>query len=130
MSLLPTTEIQNCQEYVKSEILKNQNRISLIYLNRKIFLKFSEKFGDNSLEHLVDKPVTEGKKVGNILKTSADSYVFIESENEKYFAHYTSFNKLRNATDLRKIKEGQMVSFEEGKNSKGICAINVNIISG
>lgn len=129
MSMLPSTEISNNSLYTKQVIEKHQNQISLIYLNRKVILKYAEKFEDDSLNHLLDSNlVGESTKVGNIVKGLNDSYVFIESENERYFAHFTSFVDIKSPSELKKVKHGQLVSFEEGQSSKGICAINIKII--
>ncbi|HRG01405.1 MAG TPA: NB-ARC domain-containing protein [Bacteroidia bacterium] len=129
MNLLPSTEIENNHSYVKNLILSNSKQINLIYLNRKVVLKFAERFEDDSLNYIIEQEFGIGSKVGNIIKTATDSFVFIESENERYFAHFTDFPELKSPNELKKIKEGQLVSFEEGHNNKGVCAKNVKIIS-
>ena len=129
MSMLPSTEISKNHLYTKSIIEKNKNQLSLIYLNRKVVLKFSEKFNDDSLNYLLDSQIEEGTKIGNIMKGQNDSFVFIDSESERYFAHYTDFSEIKTSIEFKKIKNGQLVSFEEGHNNKGICAKNVKIIS-
>lgn len=129
MSMLPSTEISKNHSYIKTVIEKNKNQLSLIYLNRKVVLKFSEKFDDDSLNYLLDSQIEEGSKIGNVMKGQNDSFVFIDSESERYFAHYTDFPEIKTTNELKKVKNGQLVSFEEGHNSKGICAKNVKIIS-
>jgi len=127
---LPVTEINNNKSYTNSLIRSYENQIKLIYLSRKVILKYAEKFDDDSLNYLLDNTIIEeGTKVGNISKVPTnDSFVFIESENQKYFAHYTNFLELKSSTDLKKIKEGQLVSFEEGQNVKGMFAKNIKFI--
>lgn len=129
MSMLPSTEISKNHSYTKKVIEKNKNQLSLIYLNRKVVLKFSEKFEDDSLNYLLDSQIEEGNKIGNVMKGQNESFVFIDSESNRYFAHYTDFPEIKTTNELKKVKNGQLVSFEEGHNSKGICAKNVKIIS-
>lgn len=129
ISMLPTTELENNHTYIKQIIENNKKQISLIYLNRKIILKYAEKFEDDSLNDIIENHLSDGNRIGNLIKTQNDSYVFIESENERYFAHFTDFPEIRTTNELKKVKEGQLVSFEEGSNSKGVCAVNVKIIS-
>jgi LuxR family glucitol operon transcriptional activator len=128
INMLPSTEKENNKEFVKQLIERNKKQIDLIFLNRKVILKFAEKFEDDSLNYIIDIDATEGSKIGNIIKTQNDSYVFIESENDRYFAHFTDFIELKTPNELKKLKEGQLVTFEEGNNSKGICAKNVKIL--
>jgi LuxR family glucitol operon transcriptional activator len=129
ISMLPSTEISKNANYVRNLIESQQHYISLIYINRKIIFKYAEKFEDESLNWLLDSELSEGTKIGNLVKTSNDSYVFIESENEKYFAHFTDFVDIKTTFELSKLKQGQLLSFEEGQNYKGPCAKNVKIIS-
>jgi len=129
MSMLPPTEISKNKSYVKKLIENQQNNINLIYLNRKVIFKYSEKFEDDSLNNLLTNELEEGTKVGNIIKGLNESFVFIESENERYFAHFTDFSDLKTTSELKKIKQGQLVSFEESRSTKGQCAKNVKIIS-
>ncbi len=129
MSMLPSTEVNNNREFTKQLIQTHQHHINLIYLNRKVIFKYAEKFEDDSLNLLLNNELEEGTKVGNIVKTLNESYVFIESENEKYFAHFTDFADIKTTYELKKLKQGQLVSFEESQNHKGLCAKNVKIIS-
>jgi len=128
ISLIPTTEIAKNNPYIKQIIENNKCQIKLTHLNRKVILKFAEKFEDDSLNYLLDDQVSEGTKVGNITKCQNDSYVFIESESERYFAHYTEFPDLKMSSELKKIPNGQLVTFELGNSPKGVCAKNVKII--
>jgi LuxR family transcriptional regulator, glucitol operon activator len=129
INMLPPTEIENNHEFVKQLIENNKKQIGLIYLNRKIILKFSEKFEDESLNYIIDFQGNEGTKIGNIIKTSSDTYIFIESDSDRYFAHFTDFPEIRTTAEFKKIQEGQLVSFEEGHNYKGVCAKNVKILT-
>lgn len=128
MNMIPSTEISKNHEFIKMVIEKNKNQIKLVFFNRKLILKYAEKFEDDSLNYLLDSQVEEGAKIGNIIKGLNDSFVFIDSDNERYFAHYTDFTDFKTASDLKKVKNGQLVSFEEGQNTKGIYAKNVKII--
>ncbi|MCD8402456.1 NB-ARC domain-containing protein [Tenacibaculum finnmarkense] len=129
ISILPTMEVENNKKFIKNIILKHQERITRIFLNQKIVLKYAEKFNDNSLDELLNSKISEGQKAGSIIKTQNETFVFIESANQRYFAHFTDFPELRNSKELTRIKDGQFVSFDEGYNKKGICAKNVKIIN-
>jgi hypothetical protein len=48
------------------------------------------------------------------------------SENLKYFAHISNFISLQPGTAPQ---AGQLVEFEEGRNSKGLVAISVRIMA-
>ncbi|MBA9078208.1 NB-ARC domain-containing protein [Rufibacter quisquiliarum] len=128
ISMIPATEVSNSKAYIKEVILAHQNQISLIYLNRKLIFKYAERFEDDSLSYLLDAQIADGTKIGNLIKGQSDTYVFIESESERYFAHYSDFADLKSSAELKKIKHGQLVSFEEGINTKGPCAKNVKIV--
>ena len=128
INMLPATEIGRNHEYVKQLIERNKKQIGLIYLKRKIVLKYSERFEDDTFNYLIDFEGNDGKKIGNILKGKTDTYVFIDSENDRYFAYLTDFADIKTAAELKKVKEGQLVSFEEGHNNKGVCAKNVKIL--
>lgn len=129
ISMLPPTEIDNNHDFLKQLIERNQKQIGLIVSNRRVVLKYAEKFEDDSLNHVIDLEISEGTKVGNIIRTQNDSYVFIESDSDRYFAHITSFPGIRTTTELKRIKDGQLVIFEEGHNDKGICAKNVRVLA-
>jgi len=130
MTMIPTTEIFKNKEYIKNVIEGYQYHISLTYLKRKVVLKYNERFEDESLNYLLDTQIEEGTKLGNLIKTQNDSFVFIESDNERYFAHYTDFTEFKSSAELKKVKQGQLVSFEEYQNAKGLCGKNVKIITG
>lgn len=128
INMLPPIEKENNKEYVKQLIERNKKQIDLIFLNRKVILKYAEKFEDDSLNYIIDIDATEGSKIGNIIKTLNDSYVFIESEKDRYFAHFTDFIEIKTTNELKKLKEGQLVTFEEGNNSKGPCAKKIKLL--
>lgn len=128
LSMLPTTEVTRNSQYVKTLIETNQYHINLNYLSRKVISKYAEKFEDDSLNFLLYNHTDEGTKIGNLMKSLSDSYAFIESDSERYFAHYTDFVGLRSTNDLKKIKNGQLVTFEESYSKKGACAKNIKII--
>jgi len=130
MTMIPATEIFKNKEYIKNVIEGYQYHISLTYLKRKVVLKYNERFEDESLNYLLDTQIEEGTKLGNLIKTQNDSFVFIESDNERYFAHYTDFTEFKSSAELKKVKQGQLVSFEEYQNAKGLCGKNVKIITG
>lgn len=129
ISMLPTIEVDKNQDYLKNLILKYEKQIKLVYLSQRVILRFSDKFNDNSLNYLIDKPISENLKVGNINKTKNDSYAFIESDGERYFAHISDFAEYKSSSNLNKVKEGQLVSFEIGDSAKGVCARNINLIT-
>lgn len=127
--MLPTVEIEANQEYIKNIITKFQKYIGLTNLGRRIIIKYAEKFGDQSLNELFTNNTSETNRIGNIIKPKDNhSYAFIESDGDRYFAHITNFVELNDRRDLKKIKEGQLVSFEVGRSSKGDCAVNIKEI--
>jgi len=128
MGVLSSVELENNHEYVKSLITKYERQISLTYLSRKIIMKFSDRFNDSTLNGLLEHTIAEGTKIGNVIKTRNDSYAFVESDGEKYFAHIKEFNEFKNQTDLKKLKEGQLVTFEPVNSPKGICAKNITTV--
>lgn len=129
ISMLPITELNSNHKFVKDLLERNQKQILLIFLSRKVILKYSERFNDDSLNYLIDFDTANGSKIGNIIKNiNNDTYVFIESENDRYFAHFTDFHGIKTPSELKKVKEGQLVKFEEGFTHKGVCAKNVKII--
>jgi len=126
---LPSYELISNHEYIKSIIINHHKHIALIYLNQKIILKYSDRFHDESLNSLLDHSLTEGNKIGNVLKPkNTTSYVFIESDGDKFFAHISDFFDYKHLNDLKKIKEGQLVSFEAANSSKGAYAKNITEI--
>ncbi|HZK95308.1 MAG TPA: NB-ARC domain-containing protein [Prolixibacteraceae bacterium] len=129
ISMLPTVEIENNKDYVKNIIIKFQKHIELTNLGRRIILKYAEKFCDQALNELFTDVYSEIGRIGNITKPKDnDSYAFIESGGDRYFAHITSFIGLNDRRDLKKVKEGQLVSFELGNSAKGVCAVNIKEI--
>lgn len=128
IGVLPSTELEYCHEYVKGLIEKYEKQISLIYLGQRIIMKFADRFADTSLNNLLEHIIPDGIKVGNIIKTKNDSYAFVESDGDKYFAHISDFNDFRNQKDLKKLKEGQLVTFEAANDVKGVCAKNITAI--
>jgi len=128
INIMPATEIAQNKPYIKKFIETNQNQLQLSYFNRKVILKFSEKFNDDSLNHLLNTQIEDGAKFGNIITTLNDTYVFIESDNERYFAHFTNFPSIHTPAEMKKIKNGQLVSFEVGQDKKGPFAKNVKVV--
>lgn len=129
LNMLPTTEIEKNRDYVKNTILKYQKHLEITNLGRRIIIKYSEKFDDQSLNELFTNINSETNKIGNIVKPKDnDSYAFIESDGERHFAHITNFVGLNDKRDLKKVKEGQLVSFEIGVGPKGDYAINIKEI--
>lgn len=129
MTMLPFIETEKNHSYVREIIEKNSQHINLTYLSPRVLYKYAEKFQDDSLNYLLNTQIAYGTKIGNIVKTKNESYVFIESENEKYFAHFTSFADISSVPELKKIKNGQLVSFEVGQSLKGFHAMEVHIIN-
>jgi len=125
MGALPAVEIDRNREYIRSLILKYEVQISLIYLHHKIIMKYADKFDDFSLNNLLLHTTTEGAKFGNVRKTWNDTYAFIESDGEKFFAHITEINDFKNQPNLKRLKEGQLVTFEAKNGPRGVYAANV-----
>lgn len=128
LCFLPTTDIEKNQEYTQKLLVEFQNKLQLTSFWRKIILKYYDKFNDDQFNHILDLPEFEGVKIGNVIKVHNDNYLFIDSEGKRFFAHRNDFIEISNISDFKKIKEGQLVSFELGSNDQGVCAKNVKVI--
>lgn len=129
ISLLPVYEIEHYKPLVSHLLEKYEKNISLTYLCHRMILKYSDKFHDDSFNHLLNYSIGNNKIIGkvNIVKDSVN-YVFIESENGRYYANRNDFVDFYDLIEWKNIKEGQIVSFEKGQNHQGECAINIKII--
>lgn len=128
ITLIPTTEIEKNKEYTQKVLLEFQKQLQLVSYGRKIILKYYDKFNDDQFNYVLDLPEFEGVKIGNIIKVQNDSYLFIDSEGKRFFAHFNDFIEIDNINNFKKIREGQLVSFEIGTNDKGVCAKKVKAI--
>jgi LuxR family transcriptional regulator, glucitol operon activator len=126
--LLPAIEIDANNEYVKNLILKFEKQIRLVHFGQKIVRKYCEKFNSESLSCMLEDVKDNDFSIGNIVKNSQETFVFIDSDGSKYFAHYSDFTGIKDLFEFKKISDGQLVSFQLGKNEKGVCAVNVKII--
>jgi tetratricopeptide (TPR) repeat protein len=128
--MTPVVTIEKNKEYINKLILKTSSYIDLtIDLKKKIIIKYQEKFKDDSLDHLVKLDSENEKKIGNVAKTyNPNNFVFIESGNDKIFAHRYDFLDIANWSEWKTLKDGQLVSYELGENNTGICAINIKQI--
>ena len=128
--MTPVVTIEENRGYIKNLILRTNKYIELtIDLKKKIILKFNEKYNDNTLDELIDYEATKELKVGNVIKTKGQkNFVFIESDDERVFAHRYEFLDIANWADWKSIKNGELVSYEIGENKEGQCAINVKLI--
>ena len=120
------------KDYFKQLIIKNNSKIGLTQLKHKIIHKFSEKFDDFSLNYLLDDSSSESneRSVGIVTRSQnmiGKPFVFIESDSKRYYANMVDFLDFNNRTDWKKINQGQLVSFEIGKNFEGECAKNIKI---
>lgn len=133
LQMLPLTSLQENVEYFKNLILENDSKIGLTNIKHKIIHKFAEKFDDYTLNHLLeDSNSTSEKHMGTIERNqnnASDPYVFIKKdEKSSYYANMFDFTDISNRSDWKKIKHGQLVSFEIGTNPQGECAKNVKIL--
>ncbi len=128
--MTPVVTIEENKEFIKELILKTNSYIDLtIDLKKKIILKYQDKFKDNSLDHLIELDSKNEKKVGNVSKTpKPNNFVFIETGNERYFAHRYDFLDIANWVEWKSLQNGQLVSYELGENKSGVCAINIKQI--
>lgn len=127
--MLPLVKIEECKNYIKDLITNTQSIINLtVDLKEKIIIKYQDKFNDDSFKHLIDLK-TDDRYLGNIIKTKQqNNYVFIESEDDKIFAHRYDFIDIANWTDWKDLSDGQPVSFELGENKTGKCAKKVMLV--
>jgi len=124
INLLPTTEKDNCSILVKSLIEKYIKQISLMPISDKLILKYSDKFEDESLKDLVENyDKFENSRIGNIRKNNVENnFVFIEADNDRFYANRADFIDLNAYTDWIGLKNGQLVAFQIGENAQGKCA--------
>lgn len=125
--MTPVVTIEENRKYINNLILDTNNYIDLtIDLKRKLILKYQDKFKDDSLNYLIDLEEKNEIKYGNVIKTQKlNNFVFIETENDRIFAHRYDFLDIANWVEWKSLKNGQLVSYEIGENTKGICAINI-----
>ncbi|MDV7187407.1 NB-ARC domain-containing protein [Lutibacter sp. TH_r2] len=129
--ILPVVKIQDYKEYIKELILDNDKFINLtVDLKEKIILHYKDKFSDDSLNSLINFKSEEEKLVGNIRRTKnpKDNYVFIETKDSRVFAHRYDFIDIANWSDWKQLENGQLVTYEMGKNKTGPCAQTVKMI--
>lgn len=129
--MIPVVKIEEYRDYIRTLILINDKFINLtVDLKEKIILLYKDKFNDDSLNSLIEfKQEKDTKLYGNIKKTKDQhNYVFITSGNEDIFAHRYDFVDVANWPDWKKLKDGQLVSFEIGEMKTGKCAKIVKII--
>lgn len=129
--MLPVVKIDEFKPYLISLITNNDGYINLtVDLKEKIILSFRDKFLDNSLNQLIDFKGNDDRKVGNIRRTrdQKDNFAFIQTDLDEYYAHRYDFIDVATWADWKAIKNGQLVSFEEGHNKQGKCAKAVKTI--
>lgn len=131
--MVPLTTLQESNEYFKNVIIDNDSKISLTNLKAKIVHKYSEKFDDYSVSNLLDDHNGNSTRhIGTISRSQNNAtkpFVFIEKEDRTtIYANMFDFIDVKNRNDWKKIKYGQMVSFEIGANPQGECAKNIKII--
>lgn len=129
ISNLPTTEIEKNQNLVKQLLTKYQKQIALTHIFDKLIYKYSEKFSDDSFNHLIGVENSNEYKVGNISKNkSENNFVFIETETERIYANRYDFLDILTWVDWKNLQNGQLVKFEIGTNPQGTCARNIKLI--
>lgn len=131
--MLPLTSLQDDVDYFKNLIIENDSKIGLTNLKHKIIHKFSEKFDDYSLSHLLEENGGSSEKhMGTIERNqnnASNPYVFIQKDDKsRYYANMLDFIDINNRNDWKKIKHGQLVSFEIGTNPQGECAKNIKFL--
>ncbi len=131
IKILPVVKIEEYKQYIKELIQNYDKYINLtVDLKEKIVLLYKEKFSDDSLDNLIEFKSVDKKIIGNIIKTRnpKDNFVFIETNGERIFAHRYDFIDIASWSDWKLIENGQLVSYEIGKNNTGPCAKAIKII--
>ena len=130
ISALPTTEIHKQKEFVKNLIRKYEKQISITHLCHKTIVKYEDRFDDHSFNHMLDFDISDDKRIGNISKGKNESnYVFIESETGRLYANRYDFIDCSSWLEWKNVENGQLVSYEIGANTQGICAKNVKLLT-
>ncbi|SFW60096.1 NB-ARC domain-containing protein [Cellulophaga fucicola] len=133
--LVPLTTLQDEQSYFKEVITNNNTKIGLTLLKPKIIHRYSEKFDDYTLSSLLEEFNPDDnalKHMGTISRNQNNAskpFVFIQKEDKtSFYANMYDFLDVENRTEWKKIKNGQLVSFEIGTNPQGECAKNIKLI--
>lgn len=128
--MLPVVNIENNRDYIKGMIKDNEDVINLtVDLKEKIINKYHDKFADDSFNYMLEFKPTENSHVGNVIKTKdKNNFIFIETENDRIYAHRFDFVDIANWSEWKELKNGQLVSFEMGENNIGKCAKNVKLL--
>lgn len=134
--LIPPISLKDDFEYFKDVLVENNDKIGLTNLKHKIIHKFCEKFDDYTLNNLLEETNIDGENnrqfMGTINRSQNNAskpFVFIEREDKsRYYANMFDFLDIKNRSEWKKIRNGQLVSFELGTNPQGECAKNVRIV--
>lgn len=127
---LPSTVLEDNKDYFKEIVLRHAAKISFSANKEKIIRKFQEKIDDLGLNNLLEND-TALKQIGSIRRSKSDldrHYVFIESNNSSFYANRKEFLEIRNKEQWRKVRHGQLVSFEIGENERGRFAKNIGLV--
>jgi len=129
VSALPATEIDKNKAFVKGLISKFEKQIMLTHVSGRLIQKYSDKFNDTDFNYNLEIESSGNTLIGNVCKVKSDvNYVFVETDNLRYYANRYEFIDISSWTDWKNLKHGQLVSFELGTNSQGDCAKNIKII--
>ena len=131
--MLPLTALQDDKDYFKSLISENDSKIGLTNMKHKIIHRFSEKFDDYTLSSLLDDSNSSSDRhMGTVSRNQNNAskpFVFIQKDDKsRYYANMFDFTDVSNRSEWKKIRNGQLVSFEIGSNPQGECAKNIKII--
>jgi tetratricopeptide (TPR) repeat protein len=131
IQFIPSTALQDHKDFLKSVILKHDSKLSFSMVKEKVIRRFAEKLDDDSLIYLLEDSEGSQKKLGSIRRKAGDvdkHYVFIEFDKESIYASRNEFLNINNKEQWRRLKNGQLVSFEIGENKVGRCAKKVSLV--
>lgn len=128
--MMPRVKVEENKQYLHDLIDGSIDIINLIVeLKEKIITRYREKFEDDSFNIQLNKQPSETDLIGNVVKTKEQkNFVFIETEDERYYAHRFDFLDIADWSDWKELKNGQLVAFEVGENKIGTCAKSIKIL--
>lgn len=130
ISVISPVHVSENKDRTKYLINKYSSQLALTPNISRITMKYNEKFDANFFDESCIKDEST-KSVGKIQRNmdSLDRpFVFIVSDSARYYANKIDFVDIGSWVEWKKIRNGQLVSFNVGENHEGTCAKNIKLI--
>lgn len=134
LSVLSPTSLTDTDfvTYLKEIVVKYDTYISTNFTKEKIVAKLIDKFGADGIENInIQNIESTTKLIGNVsrkIEDLAKHFVFIQHQQRSYYANKYDFIDINTWDEWRQLKDGQLVKFELGENSQGICAKRIELL--